>query len=383
MKSDSYLILLFLLFSSFFLAGQESNLNEIGLKDLEVPNSPAFILLDVSPTLIAHPTSSKAFAATVLNSVNENNGIPQNYAVEFTPFWYFRHPNLTSYNYWGIDAARNRNRGFSQVRLASVSFAYIKSNLSDSLTSDATNNIAIGFRSTIFRIIDKKNRTDLIEANNNLVKKLSELNNQLSNFNPFDEDYKKKVQEFIDQMSSDKGLLEAEKAIQEILKRRPLFAIDGATAVNWSFNGNNFNTNQLSLFGAWLTMNYSKVLNPKSDNVKNYASILVVTRYTYDNSIDGNPLANDSYVSLLDVGTRILFEFRQLSFSYEYIFRSVPGQSINTFRSTGMALYKISDKIYILASFGKNFGDKDNLIAQFGLNLGLGTGNEKVTATND
>jgi hypothetical protein len=43
-----------------------------------------------------------------------------------------------------------------------------------------------------------------------------------------------------------------------------------------------------------------------------------------------------------------------------------------------MAKYRVSDKIYLLASLGKNFGDTNNLIAQFGINLGFGTGNEKV-----
>lgn len=355
------------------LAGQQ----EIDLTNLEVPNSPAFMLLDVAPTLIERPISGKAFAMSILNSVNENNGIPQNYAVEFTPYWFFKHPTLDAFNYWGVDASNNKNKGFNQIRQSTVSFAYASTNLSDTNSAGNINNLALGIRGTIFQVISKTNRDDLIAANAIAIDKMKEYNKKLSAF-VFDEDYLEKAKLLADSMSSDPVLLEMESQIQEILNRKPVFAIDGAIAANWAFAGNNFSSNQFSLFGAWLTLNFSKELNPNKGDWKNYFSFLMLSRYTYDNSLNGNPAENGEFLNLFDLGGKLEFEFKQLSLSYEYIFRTASGQTRNTFRSTGMATYKVSEKIYLLASLGKNFGDTNNLIAQFGINLGFGTGNEKV-----
>jgi len=377
MKATNY-FLLFLVLTTTVSFGQSAGNQEIDLTNLEVPNSPAFMLLDVAPTIIERPTSGKAFAMSILNTVNENNGIPQNYAVELTPYWYFKHPDLNAFKYWGIDPKTNKNKGFNQIKQANISFAYANTKWPDTAVPGNISNLALGIRGTIFQLISKSNRKSLLAANNKVVNRLSELNAQIAQFDPFDEDYREKVQAFLNGMSADEELLESEQELQEILNRKPLFAIDGATAMNWSFDGNNFSTNRLSLFGAWLTLDYSQELNPNNDAHRNYLSFLMLARYTYDNSFDGNPIATGSFMNLFDLGGKIEFEFKQLSFSYEYIFRTVSGQKANTFRSTGMAMYKVSDKIYLLASLGKNFGDTNNLIAQFGINLGFGTGNEKV-----
>src|SRR4051812_40022897 len=86
--------------------GQVSD--SLELKDLEVPNSPGFILLDKSPTIIERPNSTRAFMVSALNSFTDNSGLPKNYAVEFTPFWFFKHPHMTSYKYMGYNKAKER-----------------------------------------------------------------------------------------------------------------------------------------------------------------------------------------------------------------------------------------------------------------------------------
>lgn len=374
-----YVFILLLLFPAILTYGQFAEPQEIDLTNLQVPNSPAFMLLDVAPTQIERPTSGKAFALSILNSVNENNGIPQNYAVEFTPYWYFKHRNLNAFKYWGIDPITNKNKGFNQIKLANISFAYVNTEWQDTTITGNINNLAIGVRTTVFQIISKKNRKDLDSANAKIVERLKKVNELAAAFDPSDmEVFKAKVKVLLDSISTDETMLAYEKEMQDILNRKPLFAIDGATAINWSFDGNNFSSSQLSLFGAWLTFDFSLELNPENNEQRNYVSFLMLTRYTYDNSLDGNPLTDGDFMNLFDLGGRFAFEFKQLLVSYEYIFRTATGQSIRTFRSTGMAMYKVSDKIYLLATLGKNFGDTNNLIAQFGINLGFGTGNEKV-----
>ena len=43
-----------------------------------------------------------------------------------------------------------------------------------------------------------------------------------------------------------------------------------------------------------------------------------------------------------------------------------------------VADYKVSDKVYVNASFGKDYGDKDNLITFLGLNWGLDSARKSV-----
>src|SRR5678815_2267596 len=87
-------ILFFLLFTSGFVSfGQ--NLER---KDLNVPNSPAFTILDFSPKVIDKPGTAKTFTASIVNLVNQGSGIPKNFAMEVAPYWLF--PNkLTVYKY--------------------------------------------------------------------------------------------------------------------------------------------------------------------------------------------------------------------------------------------------------------------------------------------
>jgi hypothetical protein len=230
--------------------------------------------------------------------------------------------------------------------------------------------------------MDKKSRTDLIEANARMVRRLSVLNQSLAGFDPLDEDYKEKIQAFINGISEDKELKSCEAEIKEIIERKPIFAVEFASALNWTFAGNDFSSNQLSLFGAWLTAAYSQSLSADSKETNKYCNLIALLRYTYDNSPDGNPYTFSSNINLLDIGARLAFEFNQLTVSGEFIYRSAPSEAFNTNRASGLVMYSISEKVYLLASFGKNFGNENNLIAQFGLNLGFGTGYEKVVVVN-
>ncbi|MEZ0130425.1 hypothetical protein AB9T88_11950, partial [Flavobacterium sp. LBUM151] len=80
-----FLILVFLVTLKLF--SQEGN--SIKITDLELPNAPAFTILDYSPTIISTPATTQAFTLSLINSINENKGFPTDYALEFTPYWVF------------------------------------------------------------------------------------------------------------------------------------------------------------------------------------------------------------------------------------------------------------------------------------------------------
>jgi len=347
---------------------------EVALEDLQIPSSPAFILLDVAPTSIERPTTTKAFSTSILNSIKENNGIPENYAVDFAPYWFFKHKNLNAMNYWGFEQKllERVQKPFSQARFGSISFATIKSKMtSDTIgTPLNVNNIALGFRTTLFQLRSNNDIDELIKANNLHLTRLDELTvdptispSKLANL-----------------LEADTYLKNCNKRISEILNRKPTLALDFAGAGSWSYD-NNYNSIKSNRVGAWLTLNYAQTLDKPMDINKNdYLNLYFTCRVLNDNNVLGNNgLVYRS--TNLDVGGKIEFEFDKFSISYEYLYRNDLKSNIaDNFRSSGLIKYRASDQLLVTATFGKNFGNTNNVITQIGLSLGLNSKSQQVNA---
>lgn len=373
--------IIFILLSSLLLITTTTTMAQtdtLSFDGLEIPNSPAFILLDQTPSVIERPASSKAFVLSILNSFQNNNGIPQNYAVEFTPFWFFKHPKMSSLKYAGYNTEKQKQMIFENIKRASISLAYVNS--SDTATQRTINNISVGMRFNIITVKSKKDIEAIINANSNLINFIKTREDSLENYmdryfpnleleNPTL--YHIKVKEFYERYEKRKE--EKEVTIKDVLVRKPVFSVDGAIGYNSFFIDNCFKEYHFGRFGAWLTLNYSCHLG-KDINSRNYFNLYAIGRYLSD----GTTLDNGKYSisNYYDFGGKAELEFRKLSFAFEYIYRL--NKDINTFRANGLVKYKISDKIYLTCSFGKNFGEINNLIALFGLNWGLSTGYEKA-----
>ena len=146
------LILIFT-FLTFGLLAQE-NPGEISLNNLDVPDSPAFILLDEAPSTIQRPNSSRAFGLSLLQDV-ATDGVLSDIAVEVTPFWMMKHPKMNALRFYGVDDNLKQNP-FSKLRLATVSAAYMRD-------SDSVVNVAIGARTTVFEL---KRQSDVLDYKN-------------------------------------------------------------------------------------------------------------------------------------------------------------------------------------------------------------------------
>lgn len=348
----------------------------LSLKDLEIPNSPGFILLDKAPSTIERPNSSKAFMLSVINSFEAGSAIPKNYAVDFTPFWFFKHPHMSSYKYAGYNAEKGRQMAFSHLKKVSVSMAFVTT--ADTLTGATVNNLSLGLRANIITLRSKADIEDLKAANAKVVKYLRDMDTRLNEagvvYDPATmsrEEYNKKVNDFLAKEA--KARSEDKSELAEILKRRPVFGVDGAVGYNTFFLNNNFSNNHLGRFGAWLTLNYSQVLD-KQNKTKNYLNVYALGRYI----ADGTVYKNDQYniQNFFDAGGKLEFEFKKISIAYEYIYRV--NDKTSTFRSNGLLKYKLSDQLVLTGAFGKNFGDTHNLISLLGIHWGLSSGSEKA-----
>src|SRR2546422_11011326 len=66
-----------------------------GLEELRTPASPAFVLLDLTPSAVERPTPPKALAASLLAATGDLRFLPRNYAIDVAPYWLAPHPTLT------------------------------------------------------------------------------------------------------------------------------------------------------------------------------------------------------------------------------------------------------------------------------------------------
>ncbi len=358
--------------SFFGLAQETGNEFDISFDNLEVPDAPAFILLDAAPSVVQRPNSSRAFGLSLLQDI-ASDGTLNNFAVEVTPFWMTRHENITPFKLYGVDTNKKQNP-FAKLKLASVSAAYVKG-------ADSVVNVSIGARATVFELKRQSDVDDyfaMYKKTEDLLYELQDFLDEFEDSNPkpkrSDPDYETALKtwqteraDFVNQKQQEAGHNRDtfEKDFQEILNRKPALALDVAVAYNQRFAQNTFNANGFGRFGVWSTLAASMFLD-KKPNSKNYANVYGFLRYLRDGE-SLNVLSDDRF-NVFDIGIKAELEFQKLVFGYEYINRSGDADG---YRSAGNVKYQILKDIYITGTFGNNFGDNDDLITLFGVQWGI------------
>src|SRR5690349_2722614 len=102
MKTNKKFFAAYVIFMAAFHSSLVFAQKSIDLKDLNIPNSPAFTLLDYSPVVIDRPGTIRAVNASFVSVLGQSDGLPKNFAIEIAPFWLFKN-KLNVYDYLGID----------------------------------------------------------------------------------------------------------------------------------------------------------------------------------------------------------------------------------------------------------------------------------------
>jgi hypothetical protein len=320
------------------------------LKDLAVPSAPAFILLDQAPTSIERPQNAKAFGLSIVNAFLQQKGLPISYAAEFTPFWFTRHPNLTSEKYYGIKT--HGNNPFSSAKLMAVSIAY---NQSDSIN----HNLAIGFRSTLIEI---RRVNDIEKCHDKLTNRIASIPIPVGMTPSQIESLIKKDDE-------------VNKHITELNNIIPLFSLEAAAAFNNRIIS--LDTSLVNRLGVWTTGTFSTSLSPDKEEEKEYLNHMLLARYTYDAKMDAQKVNFISH-HCLDVGTKLELVANRFSIGLEVLGRiNFTDIQSSQWKLAGVASYKITNDLYIQATLGKQFEDK-LISGKIGLSTGLNTENQAI-----
>jgi len=371
------------------------------LKDLKVPVSPAFSILDFSPKTIETPGTIKAFTANLVSMVAKEAGLPKNFAFEFAPYWFFKHPNMDIYKYHGLivndagsasdflapqdsmevkEVFKLKQNIFYGLRSTNLSFGSVFKDSSKALPVDV-NYIAYAFRANI---INLRNKNALIKLRESIVA----VNQSLQN------EQRKAIAKCKDLTGMDRincigeAITKTKDSVfkmtradfMKYLMIRPIFSMDIAFASSTAFADNNFSNSKSYRTGGWITLAYnqplvsSKKVKEDIENLiecKNYLNAYFLFRLLKENKTkDFKAFVKQD---LVDLGGRLEFEFNKFSFSVESIKRiNNKDKNLNTSRTVGIIQYKIAKDLLLLGTFGKDFGDINNLVTLFGINWGFG-----------
>ena len=365
-------------------AQQGSTSSEVKIKELAVPNAPAFKLLDISPTQIESPNTPKQFALGIAQSFNDNIGWPQNYSMEFSPYWWLKSSNRSVYDFLGLKKTVNAKgekiilgeNAFSGLKFTSVSLAFINQDLIPDTIKQSQKIFSVGIHSTIIKIHSHNYANSLkskLTAWHTAAQK--ELETALANM-PVDTS---KVvqeaywQEFSNRKSTTTSIIFDD--INDIMNEKPLFSLDLSAAIaQYGLNDSAWKTGRT---GIWATVSSYLPLKLNDDEInKNYFALFGYLRFMQDNY----SLGKDDQVlksSCTDIGGKLELKFDKFSIGYEIIRRHYSQDDINSGkRSVGVINYQLGDNLYINGAFGKDFGVAHKLISFLGINWGFG--NEKV-----
>lgn len=374
------------------LSAHSQDTDSIPFLDLTPPVSPAFNLLDVSPVTVERPATVRAFAVGIANAIgNGSNGFPKNFAVQVAPYWLFSHPNMNIYKYNGLVMDKNagsanrlqfRQNIFYGLRNLSFSAASVNKDSAQSNTTASLNFMAFSVKANVINVRRRRvleaMSTAISDINSSLTSNLaSVVPGCLGQFDPASQEYRDCLANAV--LGVDSVTINDRRArYDSLLSVRPLFSVDVAFATSIAFANNNFNDNHLYRTGGWITACFSKPLDKNSETslselyqAKNYLNLYGLFRVlSEDNTTDFKTFTTQTNI---DFGGRLEFEFSNVSISFESVYRAVVNdKSTSTARNVGIIQYKLSDNLFLTGTFGKNFGDQNNLVSFLGLSWGFG-----------
>ncbi len=365
---------------------------------LIAPASPGFVLLDKAPSSIERPGTVTDLAITVFEQTEDLSSIPNNFAVEFSPFWLVSHPGLT-YNEYN-EAGSVFEKGGRNVFLQTLSFsiATTTEKMENSAGDDVSiTSLAAGARFSLFR--GKVDDTPFQEHIKEIHKQLGILNDAfgvrfkkavdsdptLSLFKVMKSDtisaekrkaidlqitaVREKIKEKVEQelRTEKKATFNTIKStISKIKYKRLGFKLDLAGGIVLEFPNRDFEAGELRRWGSWLTGGY------EGKNI----TTLGVLRYL------GHRAGQDS--SSFDIGGRLIYSTAndKFSFSGEAVYRKILKENENlqnkvesSWRLALLLDYAIAKNRKLSFTFGRDFKGKTsgNLISAVNLIFGIGS----------
>lgn len=404
------------------------------IDQMRTPLSPAYTILDQTPTTIERPSSVQALS-TNIQSAFANGKFKPGIGLELTPFWMMLKKNYTITEYLSADPKGRKDYG--KLLLQHLSFSAATSSSDTFSVGSITPGLGIsyGVRALIWPGNISKRTLAKIEAINTTVKGNSYLNVELENvlsdiesedeqtlnaerlksilsnrlhveFSKSEEDILREIDkrgssafeknkgycyDFVNEYIKTKLPLFVKDAValsKELSSAREGFMWEVATAGLTVFQENKFSKSYFAKAQVWTTLSY-RILSD-DENLKKSVDIMMLFRGTFnDRSIDSS--------HYFDIAGKIQWNNNSWDLSVEgamrFATRPTTIPDVNgkipknyTYRLVANFNYKINNVIGLNVSFGKSFDgistefDKkkeQSILASGGLNVGIGKLNTK------
>ncbi len=296
----------------------------VKIADLYISEVPGFVLSDKAPASVDKPSNPRAFALNLLN-------LREGGALQVTPFWLVNQPAYT-FDRWLANK-------FPVLETFNFSTATFK--------TDTTSVVSIGFKSQVFRVYSKIAKADIVAKKNEIVKLAT------PKIDPAND-------EVLDVTAADSILIVKKLAELGELKKAGYFAIEIAGAILGASNNGSFKNLESQKSGVWANL----VLSPSIIPI----NIVGVARYSWANNVQPKSSKDSSF---LDFGLSLNYENKKLTLSGEILSRKDFSINKNYTRYAFVGNYALTENIVLVASFGKNFNDTENIITSFGIRFGL------------
>lgn len=402
--------------------------------DVRAPSAPAFTILGTNPSEISRPKSYRDVEFSLLNNFLDQGtlALPQNFSIEFSPYWMFEQPNLTFedlYNPTVMESAlynlsfslatqtnedQNTNTTFLGVGLRTVfdfgkpreelvlihkanemkaNMKYVTSTntligqyvANNEQQFDGSDEAISSLSSNLTEFIDgiglpEEEESFLksfsifyikeVKASNveNLTGLQTTLNNMLTSG---------KLQPYLDQIKK------ISKEVQVGIEDRVGFKLEVALALKRDYFNDQFSGSTTSNAGFWLTPSYIHENLP--------IEFLGVFRYIHDNQDFVENGSTIDWTKNVDFGFKLVYKVKKFSLEGELIYREqtqvlesivdLNGFSFRPKRTTAdrkidfTVAYQVNENISLSYTYGQNFElpvlDGD-LISGLNLNIGLG-----------
>ena len=358
------------------------------ISELSAPTSPAFVLLGLAPASVDRPDSAKALVVNAFSDVAESEGLPQDYALEVTPFWMKPHRTLsfTEYQRPGIAAI------WQQLR---VSVATSPMRGADESAQSLGTKLALGFNTKIWngrpnpamasaltalfaentKLLAADRELESIEET--LETRRDELEGLTENAKRADliaiigEIDKTRAKKQAEISGIEAGIMRRSLEVQTIDAERVGFFLTVAGGQVWDFADDDTRNASANRRGIWITPAY-RLLRCATGCEASF-DFIGVARMLKDPDID----------AMIDVGGRLVWRLNtRFSTSFELLRRKAPDtvganeESVqDSNRTAGLLEYRIQDDLVLFGTFGQDFekvsGAKP-LVTLLGLNFGFG-----------
>ena len=297
------------------LAAQSfSQSGTVKLNDLNMPSSPAFVLMDKSPASIEKPSSPRALGLSLIN-VWKNSG-----AIEFTPYWFKDRPAYTFED--------NLKKQTPILQTFAISAATAK--------EDSNTLIAAGFRTQLVRIYSAASAAKILAQKKKIVALLSQ-----ENPDDIDQAAVNDAKAELNNLQS-KVSFNAELAGAYMGQSGPAKALASTKA------------------GCWLNLRYTPDKFP--------LDIVVLARYSWTTG-NVSVAGNDS--AFFDYGANLSYQDKSFDVAIEYVNRRDISAKQGYDRFALVANYQLMPGIVAVASVGKDFKKVDNVFGILGIKFGI------------